>query len=47
MEKIELVMKRMQWKAYFYNEKKDDKKNNKDQTIPETYSFRSLNCSPH
>ena len=25
MEKIELVIKRMRWKAHFYNEKKDAK----------------------
>ena len=34
MEKIELVIKRMQWKAYFYNEKKDVTEN-ETQTIPQ------------
>ena len=34
MEKIELVIKRMRWKAYFYNEKKDVTEN-ETQTIPQ------------
>ena len=45
MEKIELVITRMRWKAHFYNEKKDVKEN-KTQMIPETYSLKSLNCPP-
>ena len=36
MEKIELVIKRMQWKAHFYNEKKDAKEN-ETRMIPENY----------
>ena len=39
MEKIELVMKRMRWKAFFY-----DQGNNK--YIPENYGLKSLNCPP-
>ena len=35
----------MQWKAYFYNEKRDDKEN-KTQTISETCGLKSLKC-PH
>ena len=42
MEKIELLIKRMRWKAHFYNEKKE----NENQTIPETYGLKSLNCPP-
>ena len=42
MEKIELVIKRMRWKAHFYNEKKDVKEN-ETQTIPKTYGLKSLN----
>ena len=45
MGKIELVIKRMRWKADFYNEKKDIKEN-ETQTIPETYSLKPLNCPP-
>ena len=45
MEKIELVIKRMRWKAHFYNEKKDAKEN-KTQTIPEAYGLKSLDCPP-
>ena len=45
MEKIELVIKRMRWKAHLYNEKKDVKEN-KTQTILETYGLKSLNCPP-
>ena len=44
-EKIELVIKKMQWKACFYNETKDGKEN-ETQTIPETYGLKSLNCPP-
>ena len=36
MDKIELVIKRMRWKAHFYNEKKDVKEN-ETQMIPENY----------
>ena len=42
MEKIELVIKRMRWKAHFYNEKKGVKEN-ETQTIPKTYGLKSLN----
>ena len=45
MEKIELVIKRMRWKAHFYNEKKDIKEN-ETHTIPETYGLNCLNCPP-
>ena len=39
MEKIELVIKRMRWKAFFY-----DQGNNK--YIPKNYGLKSLNCPP-
>ena len=45
MEKIELVIKRMRWKAHFYNKRKDGKEN-ETQTKPETYGLESLNCPP-
>ena len=45
MDKIELVIKRMRWKAHFYNERKDAKEN-ETHTIPETYGLKSLNCPP-
>ena len=45
MEKIELRIKRMRWKAHFYNERKDGKEN-ETHTIPETYGLKSLNCPP-
>ena len=45
MEKIELRIKRMRWKAHFYNERKDAKEN-ETHTIPETYGLKSLNCPP-
>ena len=35
-DKIELVIKRMRWKAHIYNEKKDVKEN-ETQMIPENY----------
>ena len=43
IEKIKRVIKRMRWKAHFYNEEKDAKEN-ETQTIPETYGLKSLNC---
>ena len=43
LKEKELVMKRMRWKAYFYNKKKDAKEN-EIQTIPENYGLKSLNC---
>ena len=45
MEKIELVIKRMRWKAHFYNGRKDTKEN-ETQMIPETYGLKFLNCLP-
>ena len=45
MEKIELVIRRMRWKAHFYNGKKDVEEN-KTETIPETCGLKSLNCPP-
>ena len=45
MEKIELRIKRMRWKAHFYNERKDAKEN-ETHTIPETSGLKSLNCPP-
>ena len=39
MDKIELVIKRLRWKAHFYNEKKDVKEN-ETQAIPETYGLK-------
>ena len=45
LKEIELVMKRMRWKANFYNKKKDAKEN-ETQTIPENYGLKSLNCPP-
>ena len=45
MDKIELVIKRMRWKAHFYNERKDAKEN-ETHTISETYGLKSLNCPP-
>ena len=45
MEKIELVIKRMRWKAHFYNERKDAKEN-ETQTKLETYGLKFLNCPP-
>ena len=45
MEKIELRIKRMRWKAHFYNERKDAKEN-ETHTIPKTYGLKSLNCPP-
>ena len=45
MEKIERVIKRMRWKAHFYNERKEAKES-EIQTIPETYGLKSLNCPP-
>ena len=45
IEKIELVITRMWWKAHFYNERKDAKKN-ETQTIPKNYGLKSLNYPP-
>ena len=39
MEKIELVIKRMRWKALFYEQGNND-------NIPENYGLKSLNCPP-
>ena len=44
MEKIKLVIKRMQQKAHFQNEKKDVKEN-ETQTMPETYGLKLLPSS--
>ena len=39
MEKIELVIKRMRWKSFFY-------KQGNNKYIPENYGLKSLNCPP-
>ena len=39
MEKIELVIKRMRWKAFFYEQ-------GSNKFIPENYGSKSLNCPP-
>ena len=39
MEKIELVIKRMRWKAFFYEQ-------GSNKFIPENYGLKSLNCPP-
>ena len=45
MDKIELVIKRMRWKAYFYD--KGNKNNNNDnENIPETYGLKTQQCPP-
>ena len=38
-DKIELVIKRMRWKAFFYNQEENE-------VIPETYGLKTLNCPP-
>ena len=38
MDKIDQVIKRMRWKAFFYTNKSED--------MEETYGLKSLNCSP-
>ena len=40
IEKIELVIKRMRWKAHFYNTSEEAKE------VPQNYGFKSLNCPP-
>ena len=40
IEKIELVIKRMRWNAFFY-----EQGNNK--YIPDNYGLKSLNCPPN
>ena len=40
IEKIELVIKRMRWKAHFYSKYEEAKE------VPENYGFKSLNCPP-
>ena len=45
IEIIKLVIKRMRWKAHFYNEKRNIKEN-ETQTIPKTYGLKFLNCPP-
>ena len=35
----------MQWKAHFYNERKNAKEN-ETQMKPKTYGLKSLNCPP-
>ena len=42
MEKIELVIKRMRWKAHFFEENDE----NEETAQPETYEIKSLNCPP-
>ena len=44
IEKIELLIKGMRWKAHFYNEKKDAKEN-ETHRIPDSYGY-PLNCPP-
>ena len=39
MEKIELVIKRMRWKAFFYSQEENE-------TIPENYGLKTLKCPP-
>ena len=43
IEITKLVIKRMRWKAHFYNEKRNVKEN-ETQTIPKTYGLKFLNC---
>ena len=38
MDKIDQVIERMRWKAFFYT--------NKSKDMEETYSLKSLNCPP-
>ena len=38
MDKIDQVIKRMRWKAFFYTNKSED--------MEETYGLKSLNCPP-
>ena len=42
MEKTELVIKRMRWKAHFFEENDENEKTAK----PKTYGIKSLNCPP-
>ena len=39
MKKIELAVKRMRWKAFFYEQ-------GSNKYIPENYGLKSLNCPP-
>ena len=45
MEKIELVIKKIQCKTHFYNERKEAKEN-ETQTKLKTCGFKSLNSPP-
>lgn len=47
IEKVKLVIKRMRWKAHFFDTTKNDSDNNNDnKQIPETYGLKTLNCPP-
>ena len=44
IEKVEMVIKRMKWKAHFFEQKKNDLKD--EEPVPETYGLKTLNCPP-
>lgn len=47
IEKVKLVIKRMRWKAHFFDTTKNDSDNNNDnKQVPETYGLKTLNCPP-
>ena len=47
IEKTENLIKRMRWKAFFFERNKEKDKDNKDDNETNNYGFRSRKCPPH
>ena len=45
IEKMELVIKRMRWKAYFY-EANNNEEDNAESEVPNNYGLKTLKCPP-
>ena len=45
IEKVEMVIKRMRWKAHFFDNEEKDKENQNNIKV-ENYGFKSRKCPP-
>ena len=46
IEKVEMVIKRMRWKAYFYEQNNNKSEEKEEEAKPETYGLKTLHCPP-
>ncbi len=46
IEKVEAVIKRMRWKAFFFTNKKESMDSNDATTIDDKFGFKSRKCPP-